>query len=170
MKKLTYIFAVAMISVGISSNVHAQGISVGGGISYGFDIEEIGIQLSGTYGLNENMRLGADIVYYLIGNENFFGEEISTTALEVNFNYHYIFYNENDLTLYGIGTLGIHYIKSSFSIAGFSEDFSDTELGLGLGAGLEYNLGSVALYAEPRIFLSGFDQLALSAGVRIPIN
>ncbi|TVR14973.1 MAG: hypothetical protein EA391_11715 [Balneolaceae bacterium] len=87
MKKLMYFIAVAIITTGISCNVKAQDISIGGGISYGFDIEEIGIQLSGTYGLNENMRVGADIVYYLIGTESFFGEEISTTALEVNFNF-----------------------------------------------------------------------------------
>ncbi|MCC5939990.1 MAG: outer membrane beta-barrel protein [Balneolaceae bacterium] len=169
MKKLTYIFAVALIVAGINSTVNAQGISIGGGISYGFDIEEIGIQLSGTYGLNEDMRVGADIIYYLIGDESFFGEEISTTALEVNFNYNYIFYNENDLIIYGLGTLGIHYFSSSFSFNGFSESFSDTEIGLGLGAGLEYDLGSVKIYAEPRIFLSGFDQFQFNAGVRVPI-
>ncbi len=169
MKKLTYIFAVAIIFAGISGNVKAQDISIGGGISYGFDIEELGIQLNGTYGLNENMRVGADIVYYLIGTESFFGEEISTTALEVNFNFNYIFYNENDLILYGLGTLGIHYVRSSFSGGGFSESFSDSELGLGLGAGVEYDLGSVKIYAEPRIFLSGFDQLQFNAGVRVPI-
>lgn len=170
MKKLTTLFFAALFTIGFSINALAQGITIGGGISYGFDIEEIGIQVGGTYDLNENMRLGADIIYYLIGDDTFFdGENFSTTALEVNFNYHYIFYNENDLKLYGIGTLGIHYIKSSVSFMGFSESFSDSEVGLGLGGGLEYDLGSVRLYAEPRIFLSGFDQFALAAGVRVPI-
>lgn len=34
-------------------------ISVEAGITYGTDIEEIGLQASGTYVLNEEMRLGA---------------------------------------------------------------------------------------------------------------
>lgn len=171
MKKLTTLVFAMLLTTAFSTTAVAQ-ISIGGGLTYGTDIEEIGIQVGGTYVLNENMRLGADIIYWLIGSESFFGESISYTFLEINANFNYIFYNENDLILYGLGTLGIHYAKVSFD---FDDDFfagsgSDTELGLGIGAGLEYNLGGVKLYVEPRFFLSGFDQLALAAGVRVPIN
>ncbi|TVR17541.1 MAG: hypothetical protein EA391_04505 [Balneolaceae bacterium] len=65
--------------------------------------------------------------------------------------------------------MGIHYARSSFSFEGFSESASDSEVGLGLGAGVEYDLGSVKIYAEPRLFLSGFEQFQFNAGVRIPI-
>ncbi len=171
MKKLTTLVFAMLLTTAFSTTAVAQ-ISIGGGLAYGTDIEEIGIQVGGTYVLNENMRLGADIIYWLIGSESFFGESISYTFLEINANFNYIFYNENDLMLYGLGTLGIHYAKVSFD---FDDDFfagsgSDTELGLGIGAGLEYNLGGVKLYVEPRFFLSGFDQLSLAAGVRVPIN
>src|SRR5690625_1861060 len=89
--------------------------------------------------------------------------------------YNYIFYNENDVMFYALGTLGIHYAKVSWDGPSGSEwsgraSGSDTELGLGLGAGVEYNLGSMNLYAEPRLFLSGFEQFSLAAGRRIPIN
>jgi opacity protein-like surface antigen len=161
-----------VLSVSLSTTASAQ-ISLGGGIVYGFDIEELGIQASGTYNLSPEMRLGGDIIYWLIGDDSFMGESWSTTYMEVNANFNYIFYDENDLILYGIGTLGIHYASFSydFNFNGFSDSGSesDTELGLGLGVGLEYNLGSVVLYSEPRIFLSGFDQFAISAGVRVPI-
>ncbi len=169
MKKLTSLLFAAALVCSLQTSAYAQGdISVGGGIAYGLDIEEIGIQIGGTYDLNEEMRLGADIIYWLIGDEAFMDETDSFTYVEVNFNFNYIFYHENDLKLYGLGTLGIHYASISVDGPGFSESFSDTEVGLGVGAGLEYDLGGVKLYAEPRIFLSGFDQLALAAGVRIP--
>ncbi|TVQ05597.1 MAG: hypothetical protein EA359_02770 [Balneolaceae bacterium] len=170
MKKITTLAFAFLLTAVFSSSAIAQ-ISIGGGLTYGTDIEDIGIQVGGTYELNENMRLGADIVYWLIGSDSFFGETISYTFLEVNANFNYIFYNENDLIVYGLGTLGIHYAKVSFDFGDelFSGSGSDTELGLGIGAGLEYNLGGVKLYFEPRFFLSGFDQLQLAAGVRIPI-
>lgn len=179
MKKLltvgTLVIGLAFLS---STNLYAQevgDISIGGGLAYGTDLENLGIQASGTYILNEDMRLGADIIYWLMGSDDFGGGyELSYTFLEINANYNYIFYNENDMIIYALGTLGIHYGKVNYdgpdSEFFGSVDSSETELGLGVGAGLEYNLGSVKLYAEPRIFLSGFDQFSLAAGVRVPIN
>ncbi len=171
MKRLISFLFAAILSVSLYTNASAQ-MSIGGGVVYGFDIEDIGIQASGMYKLSPEMRLGGDIIYWLIGDETFFGETWSTTFVEVNANFNYIFYDENDLSIYGLGTLGIHYASFSFdySFNGFDESGSesDTELGLGLGVGFEYNLGGVVLYSEPRIFLSGFDQFALSAGLRIP--
>ncbi len=172
MKRLISFLFAAILSVSLSTNVSAQ-VSIGGGIVYGFDIEEIGIQASGTYNLSPEMRIGGDIIYWLVGDESIMGESWSSTFVEVNANFNYIFYDENDLSIYGLGTLGIHYASFDydFSFNGFDESFSesDTELGLGLGVGFEYNLGSVVLYSEPRIFLTGFDQFALSAGVRVPL-
>ena len=164
MKKLTTLVFAMLLTTAFSTTAVAQ-ISVGGGLVYGTDLEELGIQVGGTYVLNENMRLGADVIYWLMES----GEGFSVTFLEVNANFNYIFYDENDLILYGLGTLGIHYAKVSSDFGGLFS-YSDTELGLGIGAGLEYNLGGVKLYVEPRFFLSGFDQLALAAGVRVPIN
>jgi hypothetical protein len=169
MKKITTLAFALLLTAAFSSTAIAQ-ISIGGGIAYGTDIEEIGIQVGGTYVLNEDMRLGADVIYWLTES----GTGFSQTALEVNANFNYIFYNENDLIVYGLGTLGIHYYKfsSDFDDEFFGGSFSvsETELGLGVGVGLEYDLGSVKLYVEPRFFLSGFDQLSLAAGVRVPIG
>ena len=103
MKKITTLVFAMLLTAAFSTTAVAQ-ISVGGGLTYGTDIEEIGIQVGGTYVLNENMRLGADIIYWLTES----GTGFSQTALEVNANFNYIFYNENDLIVYGLGTLGIH--------------------------------------------------------------
>lgn len=167
MKKLINLTFTILLSVGISATALAQGtegdIAIGAGIAYGTDIEEIGLQASGTYVLNEDMRVGGDIIYWLTDDSDF----ASTTFVEVNANFNYIFHKQEDLIIYALGTLGIHYGK--VDIEGISNGSSDTELGLGVGAGLEYDLGGVVLYVEPRLFLSGFDQLSLAAGVRFPI-
>jgi len=178
MKKIirgfTFVF---LLSLGMSATLIAQNegdIAIGVQGNYGTDIEELGIGANGIYSLNETMRVGADFTYWLIGDDEFsgFGNDVSIsyTFLEINANFNYIFYNENQLMAYGIGSLGIHYAKVEAEIEGPGlDDSSDSELGLGLGAGAEYNLGSVALFVEPRIFLSGFDQFSLTFGARIGI-
>lgn len=150
---------------------NSNDISIGGGIVYGFDIEEIGVQAVGTYALNEEMRIGTDIIYWLTPEESLFGASFSSTLFELNGNFQYLFYNKENFIIYAIGSLGLHFAGVSVEIPGVaSESDSDIELGLGLGAGAEYDLGRVKLYLEPRLFLSGLEQFALSAGFKIPLN
>ncbi len=137
-------------------------ITLGGGLAYGEKLSELGLQFGGYYVLNENMRVGGDLIYWLVDSPS----GISNTYFEVNGNFHYLFYEENDITLYGIGSLGIHYFSTEVSFFGMTESVSDTDLALGIGVGGEYDLGAVKLYAEPRLFLTGFDQFAISFGVR----
>jgi opacity protein-like surface antigen len=144
-------------------------MAINGGLAYGFDLEEAGIRAGATYFLNEQMRVGGDINYWLVGDDKMFGGSVSLTYMEINGNFNYIFHSQDQVMFYGIGSLGIHYAKSSWNWAGIgggSGDNTDTKLGLGVGAGAEYNLGSISIFAEPKLFLSGFDQLKLNFGVR----
>lgn len=174
MKRVTLLIFSLFFILSLWSSLSAQNsnvISLGGGITYGFDLEEIGIQVVGTYSLNNNIRVGADFNYWLTDNESAFGSSFSTTLFEINGNVHYLFYNNDGLIFYAMGSLGLHYASVSIDIPVYgSESASDTELGIGFGAGAEYDLGPVKLYLEPRLFISGFDQFALSAGFRIPLN
>lgn len=163
MKKITNLLFLSLFVCAMTQFAFAQDhsdISIGAGVAYGLDIEEIGIQLNGQYTLNDKMRVGADFIYWLTNDD--FGDY---TALEVNTSLQYLLYNNNNLIFYGLGSLGVHYVSYSF----LSASVTDTELGLGLGAGLEYNIGGIKLYTEPRIYLSGLDQFQISAGVRLPI-
>lgn len=137
-------------------------MAINAGISYGFDIEELGLRGGLTYFLTPEMRIGGDLNYWLVESPS----GGSSTFLEINANFNYIFYNENDMILYGIGSLGIHYARVKFTFFGETISESDSELGLGIGGGFEYNLGPVSVFAEPKLFLTGFDQLKLNIGVR----
>lgn len=167
MKKILLgLFVIGVLCV---SNINAQGtfssgqLAINAGISYGFDMEEIGIRAGATYFLNEKMRVGGDFTYWLLESI----AHIDQTALEINGNFNYIFYDENSLMFYAIGTLGLHYVKVSYDSEWGSGDHSDTEVAFGLGVGGEYNLGSVSIFAEPKFMLSGFDQTKFNLGVRI---
>src|SRR5690625_1217639 len=84
MKKFRNLLLGAILSLGLFTVSQAQS-SVGGGLAYGLDVEELGIQASGTYVLNEDMRLGADIIYWLTPSESFpVGADFSTTMFDIN--------------------------------------------------------------------------------------
>ncbi len=133
------------------------------GITRGFDMEEIGLRGGLTHFINPDMRLGGDITYWLIDTP----KDVSAIYLEINANFNYIFYNENDFLIYGIGSLGLHYWRTKYDWDDETHTDSDSDLGIGIGAGFEYNVGSFSLFAEPKIFLSGYDQTKLNIGARI---
>ncbi|MGY6562857.1 MAG: outer membrane beta-barrel protein [Luteibaculaceae bacterium] len=165
MQTIKNVFLASLFTLVLSISAQAQykgDFVLGAGISYGFDIEEVGLNLSGLYYLSEKMRVGADFIYWLPDNP----PGVSTTFFEINTNFHYIFYNENSLSFYGIGSLGVHYAQASVDFLGTEINTSNTETAFGLGAGVEYELGTIRLFAEPRYFFAGFEQLAVSIGTR----
>ncbi len=155
-KVLTVLFAI-VISVGLSSNATAQvvqegDITAGGGITFTTGVSgasgEIGINVNGNYSITDEIRAGAEFVYFL-GD---FGFTV------FNIEGHYIFKNEDDLVLYGLAGIGIW----RWSAFGFSSSTS----GLNLGGGLEYELDSVTLFSEAKLSTIGGTPISLSGGVR----
>lgn len=173
MKKL---LTVGLLVIGLTflanTNLYAQGeagdISIGGGLGYGTEIESLGIQAGGVYVINEQFRGAVDLIYYFPNDS--FGYDI--TWFEINANGHYLFVTEEDLIAYALGglnfaTLNYDYPDNQFFGGG---SVSETEIGLNVGAGLEYNLDFAKLYAELKYALSSADQLVISAGLRFGIN
>lgn len=67
MQLLTAMLFVMMLA--ISTNVKAQDqgdIVLGGGLSYGEKISELGLQFGGFYVYDEDFRFGGDFVYWLV--------------------------------------------------------------------------------------------------------
>ena len=171
MKPVSCLLFTAFLFFTIQAKASAQGkMSLGAGLAYGFSLEKAGIQANGAYAFNDKMRLGVDITYWLTDDvaSHIDGESWSITYLESNANYNYIFYDEVRLLFYVIGTFGVHITYEKIDVVGYSGSEADIDIGVGVGTGVEYGLNSVKLYAEPRFFLNGFGQFALSAGLRIP--
>jgi len=153
----------------LSTDAKAQ-TAFGAGVMYGFDLEETAIQFNGYTKINRNVRLGADFGVYLIPDEqvNLGGTiiDITTTAYELNGVLHYIFQDRRNLILYGVGIVGLHGVSVEASSGGVSATDDDSELAIGFGAGAELYSGQFGFFAEPRIFISGFDQLNVTIGFR----
>lgn len=151
-------------------------LKLGGGLVYGSGLEntggdflgagafstDLGIRADGYYAITPQIRLGGDITYYFPDSN--FG--ISLSAWELNLNSHYIFQDENELILYGLGGINITRWK-----IGNGSSISDTELGLNLGGGVEYDLDFADLFGEVKLggLGSNLSQFTLSAGLRFPI-
>lgn len=121
------------------------------GMAYGFDVEEPGLQLGLGYYFTPQIKGGFDFIYWFLGVDG-------VSMMEFNFTGNYYFVSGQSMNFYALAVLGYHRMSSDFG--------SDGEMALGLGGGVEFNMGAMDIYVEPRLFLSGFDQFALNAGVR----
>jgi len=128
------------------------------GIAYGTDIEEIGLQIGFLSSFAPNMKWGLDFVWWLVDTTGW--DEL--TFAEINLNYYFMFSQGYGMDLYGLATLGYHYYQGKI---GYYE-IDDSELAVGFGAGVEFELRPIKFYVEPRLFLSGYDQLVISGGIR----
>ncbi|MEM1127225.1 MAG: hypothetical protein AAGI71_11285 [Bacteroidota bacterium] len=165
---LRYLLCTLLLAglVGLAApTAHAQ-LRIGGGLIYGFDIEQLGLQANGFYQIQPNIEVGGDFTFYFpeeIGN-------ITSRVFSINPTGHYIFFDdEESLRAYGLAGINI----ARFSVESdnqFFDDFSDTEFGLLLGAGGEYTLDFGRVFAELRFALEGEEQASLAAGIRFAIG
>lgn len=160
MKKL---ITLGSLFLGIVFFAHSQALaqenmfSLGPGITYGTEIEAIGIQGSAVYGFTEQVRGAADLTIFFPDDSN--GADHSFWT--INANVHYLLLAENGTNIYGLG--GLNYATQEFS-NGVS--VSDSEAGLNLGGGAEVGMEFGAIYLEAKYIISDFDQLVLAGGVR----
>ena len=88
--RTTLVLLAFLAATCFTSELKAQ-LSLGGGVAYGTEIKEIGIQVRGIYGFTEQWRGGADFIYWLVGD--------GVTSWELNANGHYVF-TEGDFLAY----------------------------------------------------------------------
>lgn len=164
MKKLTLLVLFTAL-IGVTSNANAQNMSgdfaAGVGAGYGFDIEALGINAGFLYSFTDEIRAAVDFTYWMPDNEG-----VDETAWEINANAHYLFVNDMDLRVYALAGIHYAYYEFSFDFFGVSMEADDSEIGFNVGAGLEYDLGGIMLFAEPKFTVGGFEQLSVIAGVR----
>ncbi|MEX2574021.1 MAG: hypothetical protein WD317_06975 [Balneolaceae bacterium] len=163
MKKLLTTCLFSVLALAVTVTAEAQ-YTVGGGLMYGSEIEQFGIRADGFYTINEDFRIGATLGY-------FFPDEFNGTSFnwfDLDFNGNYFFLNEDELSLYGLGGLNFAFLSINNDNA---PNYSETEVGLNLGGGLEYMLDFASLFGELKLAGLGgdADQLVLGAGLRFSL-
>ena len=172
MKKFFMIILFASQVIFGSEESNAQ-TTLGGGLAYGTEIESIGIHATGQYFINDNLAITPSILYYFPRE---LVEGFNYKWFEINANGSYYFITDESMNVYALAGLNIAII--SFPFLDFSSVFggeannsSTTKVGLNIGIGADFDIGSnITPFGQLRYNLSSFDQLAIEAGVRFPLQ
>ena len=145
--------------------------TVGGGIVYGTEVENIGINVTGQYFINENIAIAPSFTYYfpktIVANYSFKWYEVNADG-----NYYFAI-ADSKIKPYGLAGLNVSIISfPNASFGGFGSTTSDssTKIGANIGGGASYDIGkNITPFAQLKYTLSSFNQLAIMAGVRFEI-
>lgn len=158
MKKIivaTLLF-IGFLSYSQSTMAQAQ---LGGGLVLGFDIGAVGINLRGDIPVTEEIDVVPGFIYYFESDVNIF---------EFNANGHYNFEAGDIVQPYALAGLNVSHVDYDLEV--FGRDLDDTDIGLNLGGGVNFELGSINTFAEGRLLLGGFEDFSITAGVLFPIG
>lgn len=155
MKKLIVLFG--MMFFIMSSALAQKGIQAAGvNLSYGTEIESIGIGVKYQYNLTDNIRLEPSF--------NYFFENKGVDMFDINANVHYLFPMASNIRVYP--SAGLTYAKWSAD-AGHGWEVSTSKFGLNLGGGAEFDISdNLMMNVELRYQLvSDFDQSLIHIGI-----
>lgn len=168
--KKAYSSLILLFALLISTHAVAQEnqMHAGAGLVYGNEVEKFGVNLNGYYTITSEFRIGATINIFFPESETFGGNDFKSQFTGINFDGNYFFYRENELSAYGLA--GINILRGKVEVNNDSK--TDSEVGLNLGAGLEYALDFGNLFGELKFAGLGgdADQLVLGAGVRFNLS
>lgn len=123
------------------------------------DIDETGIGVVAEFGVAQKVSIAPQFILYFPGNDFSF--------FELNLNANYYFFNQDVFELYGLG--GLNFARFGYPVGGGERD-SNTELGLNLGIGTNFQINKKFVpFAELRFTIGDYDQLALGLGVKFGI-
>ena len=132
MKKI--IIAACMALLGCGSVFAQQGKqAIGGNLSYGTEIESVGIGLKYQYNITDQIRIEPSM--------NYFFKNDGLSMFDINANIHYLFPIASNISLYPLA--GFTYTNWHLDL-GKAGDYdvsgSDGKFGVNLGAGMEFDL------------------------------
>lgn len=149
--------AIALAGTLLFSVTSQAQVSLGVGLSYGAEIEKMGLEGRFYYDLNKKpkMRIAAGLGYYFV--------EDPVSFYTIDGNFHYGIADFSSGFAYAIGGLQI-------AVAGVEGFDSDSDLGLNLGVGAEFKVAFGGIPVEVKYVVGNADQVMLSSGLRFNMN
>lgn len=149
--------AQAQVQFGVQAN-YADDFDFGIGARAQFDLGSM-LQLEGAMASLRGAVTG-DFYFPDCGG-------VDCSYMEINGNALYPFEVEGDLEPYAGGGLNIARFSTEFTepVSGTTSSSSDTDLGLNAIGGANFDLGSMAAFAEAKIEIGGGEQFVLTFGV-----
>ena len=164
MKKQLLFIALMVITI---SQMYAQaGTTIGAHLSYGTKDLNLGFGARGEFGVADKISISPKFTYHTGRSEG----GASVTGWNLDGDVHYYFTNEG-ISFYGIA--GLTYASSTVKVGQFgggSQSFSDSKIGINLGAGANFSSGGNLIpFAEIK-YNSPFEAILISAGVKFGVG
>ncbi len=164
---------IAGFNFGTATDLKAQAsegaMRVGGQLGFGTSIESLGIGARFDYAVTDQILLAPDLMYFFGKSES--GIDFDWFDINLNGNYLFDIGNPNIIP-YALAGLNFAILSSDYDGSGSPIDVSSssTEVGLNLGGGADFPLGTLTAFGELRFVLGDADQLVIAGGVKFPIN
>ncbi len=153
MKKLLIALLIVLGVVVITTNSKA-GTRLGGGLYFGSQFNDIGIEARGLFDLDDSFRIQPDLKFYLASaNVSFY---------TLNTNIDYFFHKKDNMAVYALAGLNFGFYKG----AGIT---SGSGLGINMGVGADFNMGSWLLAPEFKLILGTYNGIVLGASATFPL-
>ena len=159
MKTFKTLFLVLCL-FGTASIAQAQ-FRLGPLVAFGTDTD-LGLGAKAKFDLDDKFKISPSFIFLASNSENTSFGKVSSSLFEINGDVHYAFSETESVMFYGLGGLNVVFASGKI----FGESFSDTDIGLNLGAGGEFVVAEkFDAFAEAKFGLGGAEQLLLSAGI-----
>lgn len=157
MKKLFGLF-ILMVLVSLSSQ--AQDLRLG--MTYGGQIEKLGLQIGGQYGITNEIDLAAGLSWFFPDETSGGGVDVRSNFWMIDVDGHYNFDMGSGLRLYPLA--GVNFTTARVKIN--SNSSSNSEIGLNIGGGAAFQLSDpLAAFAEIKYILGDADQAVFGFGI-----
>ena len=150
-------------------------IKAGGGLVFGSEISQLGIDIRGEYHLDENWVIVPNINFFFADKETIPAipplipeTEIKQGLTTINFDAHYLVpMNDDRIDLYPLAGLNFSIVSDKVNDVKNSE----TKVGLNLGGGGQFEFSELLTgFAEIKYVINDFDQLVIGAGVLVNLT
>ncbi|GJM28343.1 MAG: hypothetical protein DHS20C17_09780 [Cyclobacteriaceae bacterium] len=141
---------------------------IGAQLGYGSGIESLGIGARFDYAITDAILLAPDLMYFFGKSEG----SVDLSWFDINLNGNYLFETNNpDIIPYVLAGINIGIFNTSIDDFGFgSYGASGTKIGLNLGGGADFLVGTLVVFGEMRYAISSLDQFVIQGGVKFPLN
>lgn len=134
MKK--FLIASCMLFISLSSAFAQQGKqAIGGNLSYGTEIESVGLGVKYQYNITDQIRIEPSMDYFFKND--------GLSMFDINANVHYLFPVASNVRLYPLaGFTYTNWHLDLGKVGDYNVSGSDGKFGVNLGAGAEFNVAA----------------------------
>lgn len=141
-------------------------LSVGAGLSYGFDVAKPGVFGRAAYQINDNVRGNLTLNFFFADKADVLGIKVKSSLWTINLDGHIGIVDSDKAQIYGLAGINFATASATVEVPGVgNESDSSSKIGFNVGAGAQLvTNGNLRPLAEIKYVLGDASQLVIMAG------